>query len=166
MVGPIQVSAITPTLVRSARPRWAAWKLPVGNHDRILLFRSDQPGMCSGAAGGSARASNSEWHQLGRGRRAALHLRQYGEKYLAGTRNQQLGYLVHEKFPLTENKSLQFQTNFFNAFNHAQFFGPTANGGAVGGSSNFGEVTTDSTGSSSPYYRGPRIIQFALRLAF
>lgn len=71
-----------------------------------------------------------------------------------------------KNFKLTESKSLQFQTNFFNAFNHVQFFGPTSFGGSVGFGPNFGEVTTDSTGSSSPYYRGPRIIQFAGKFYF
>lgn len=73
---------------------------------------------------------------------------------------------VMKNFRFTESKSLQFQTNFFNAFNHTQFFSPTSSSGAVGGSSNFGQVTTDSTGSSSPYYRGPRIIQLALKFYF
>ncbi|MFZ3340545.1 MAG: carboxypeptidase regulatory-like domain-containing protein [Terriglobales bacterium] len=73
---------------------------------------------------------------------------------------------VMKNFRFTETKSLQFQTNFFNAFNHTQFFSPTSSSGAVGYSSNFGQVSTDATGSSSPYYRGPRIIQLALRLTF
>ena len=73
---------------------------------------------------------------------------------------------IMKNFKLTESKSLQFQSNFFNAFNHTQFFGPTLNGGALGGSGTFGQVTTDSTPSSSPYYRGPRIIQFALKAFF
>jgi len=73
---------------------------------------------------------------------------------------------VMKNFVFTETKSLQFQTNFFNAFNHTQFFGPTSNGGSVGGSGSFGQVTSDSTGSSSPYYRGPRIIQLALKFYF
>jgi hypothetical protein len=73
---------------------------------------------------------------------------------------------VMKNFRFTETKSLQFQTNFFNAFNHTQFFSPTSSSGAVGASSNFGQVTTDATGSSSTYYRGPRIIQLALKLYF
>jgi len=73
---------------------------------------------------------------------------------------------VMKNFRFTESKSLQFQANFFNAFNHVQFFGPTSFAGAVGGSQDFGQVTTDSTGSSSTYYRGPRIVQFALKLYF
>jgi hypothetical protein len=73
---------------------------------------------------------------------------------------------VMKNFQFTESKYLQFQANFFNAFNHTQFFGPTSTGGSVGGSGIFGQITTDSTPSNSPYYRGPRIIQFALKLFF
>jgi len=73
---------------------------------------------------------------------------------------------IMKNFQFTESKYLQFQSNFFNAFNHTQFFGPTSTGGSVGGSGIFGQVTTDSTPSNSPYYRGPRIIQFALKMYF
>jgi hypothetical protein len=73
---------------------------------------------------------------------------------------------IMKTFQFTESKSLQFQSNFFNAFNHTQFFGPTLSAGTLGGSSLFGQVSTDSTPSSSPYYRGPRIVQFALKLYF
>ncbi|HEY1660125.1 MAG TPA: carboxypeptidase regulatory-like domain-containing protein [Candidatus Sulfotelmatobacter sp.] len=71
-----------------------------------------------------------------------------------------------KNFKLTESKSIQFQSNFFNAFNHTQFFGPTSGAGALGLGSQFGQVSTDSTPSNSPYYRGPRIIQFALKILF
>jgi Carboxypeptidase regulatory-like domain len=71
-----------------------------------------------------------------------------------------------KNFQFTESKYLQFQTNFFNAFNHAQFFSPTLSEGAIGFTPSFGQVTTDATGSQSPYYRGPRIIQFALKVYF
>jgi hypothetical protein len=73
---------------------------------------------------------------------------------------------ILKNFKLTESKSLQFQSNFFNAFNHTQFFGPTLSGGSLGGGTLFGQITTDSTPSNSPYYRGPRIIQFALKAYF
>jgi hypothetical protein len=73
---------------------------------------------------------------------------------------------IIKNFKLTESKSIQFQSNFFNAFNHTQFFGPTSGGGSVGLGSLFGQVSTDSTPSNSPYYRGPRIIQFALKIFF
>jgi hypothetical protein len=71
-----------------------------------------------------------------------------------------------KNFQLTESKSLQFQSNFFNAFNHAQFYGPSLGSGALGGSNLFGQATFDNTPSTSPYYRGPRITQFALKFYF
>ncbi|HKW18884.1 MAG TPA: carboxypeptidase regulatory-like domain-containing protein [Terriglobales bacterium] len=69
-------------------------------------------------------------------------------------------------FKLTESKSLEFQANFFNAFNHLQPFSPTSQDGTIGGSSLFGQVTSDTTGATSAYYRGPRIMQFALKVYF
>jgi len=73
---------------------------------------------------------------------------------------------IMKNFKFTESKSLQFQTNFFNAFNHVQFYGPTSNGGSVGGGGQFGQVSTDTSPSTSTYYRGPRIIQLALKVFF
>jgi hypothetical protein len=71
-----------------------------------------------------------------------------------------------KNFQFTENKNLQFQGNLFNAFNHTQFFSPTLGAGAIGGTSTFGQVTSDSTAPTSTYYRGPRVVQFALRFSF
>jgi len=71
-----------------------------------------------------------------------------------------------KNFQFTESKNLQFQANFFNAFNHTQFFSPTFTAGTIGGTSTFGQVTSDNTAPTSPYYRGPRVIQFALRFGF
>jgi hypothetical protein len=58
-----------------------------------------------------------------------------------------------KKTNITESKSLEFRAEFFNAFNHAQFLNPDN----AGGSGTFGQITTD---------RGPRLIQFALKLYF
>jgi hypothetical protein len=74
---------------------------------------------------------------------------------------------ILKDFKITESKSLQFQAGFFNAFNHVQFFGPSSTEGASGFSGNFGQVTSDTTPSTTTaYYRGPRLIQFALKLYF
>ncbi len=67
--------------------------------------------------------------------------------------------------PISEGKVLQFRTEFYNAFNHAQFGNPTG-AFAVGsplelpnvGASNFGVINTSSV--------NPRIIQFALKFIF
>ena len=74
---------------------------------------------------------------------------------------------ILKDFKLTESKSLEFQAGFFNAFNHVQFFGPSSSEGASGFSGNFGQVTSDTTPSTTTaYYRGPRLIQFALKFYF
>jgi hypothetical protein len=61
---------------------------------------------------------------------------------------------------------VEFRSEFFNAFNHVQFYGPTYQNGALGFDNLFGQVTGDTSSSSSTYYRGPRVIQFALKLYF
>jgi hypothetical protein len=67
--------------------------------------------------------------------------------------------------PISEGKVLQFRTEFYNAFNHAQFGNP-AGAFSVGSplelpnvaASNFGIINTSSV--------NPRIIQFALKFLF
>jgi hypothetical protein len=55
---------------------------------------------------------------------------------------------------LAEHKELQFRAEFFNAFNHAQFFVPDGN---ITDGPTFGQVSKA---------RDPRLIQFALKLLF
>jgi hypothetical protein len=57
---------------------------------------------------------------------------------------------------LTESRSLEFRLEAFNAFNHAQFFGPTSVNGNVT-SSTFGQVV-----SAQP----PRLVQAAVKFTF
>jgi hypothetical protein len=62
--------------------------------------------------------------------------------------------------------SLQFRAEFFDLFNHPQFF-LTGNGGAgfmqdISAPSSFGIVNATAGGSSG----GQRVIQFALKLNF
>jgi len=58
-----------------------------------------------------------------------------------------------KKTPIRESKSLEFRAEFFNAFNHTQFFAVDNKGL----SSTFGQVLSD---------RGPRLIQLALKFYF
>ena len=58
-----------------------------------------------------------------------------------------------KKTPFGESKSIEFRAEFFNAFNHAQFYKIDN----AGGSSTFGQVLSD---------RGPRLIQLALKFYF
>src|SRR5205823_11337636 len=60
---------------------------------------------------------------------------------------------VSKRIPLTEAMALEFRGEFFNVFNHAQFFNP---GGDID-SSNFGEVTQA---------RDPRIGQVSAKLVW
>jgi hypothetical protein len=57
---------------------------------------------------------------------------------------------------LTESKSLQFRLEAFNAFNHAQFFGPQSVDGNIG-SSTFGRVI-----NAQP----PRLVQIGVKFLF
>jgi hypothetical protein len=57
--------------------------------------------------------------------------------------------------PVKESFNVEFRTEFFNAFNRANFANPNSN---VAIPSTFGRIT----GTSS----GPRVIQFALKLNF
>ena len=56
-------------------------------------------------------------------------------------------------FKISESKSVEFRSEMFNAFNHAQFFNPDHNGFDA----NFGQITQA---------RDPRIVQFALKFYF
>jgi hypothetical protein len=60
---------------------------------------------------------------------------------------------VTKKTNISENKSVEFRAEFFNIFNHTQFY-RVDNGG---GSPTFGQVIAD---------RGPRLIQFGLKFYF
>lgn len=60
---------------------------------------------------------------------------------------------LFKTFKFTESKSLEFRTEFFNAFNHARFYNPDHSGG----SATFGQLV-------QAY--DPRLIQFALKFYY
>jgi hypothetical protein len=62
---------------------------------------------------------------------------------------------LRKTFRITERHQLLFRTEFFNAFNHAQFANPAT---AVSTSSTFGQITATTV--------NPRILQFALKYQF
>src|SRR5580692_5908371 len=74
--------------------------------------------------------------------------------YGPGMNNYDLALLKNVR--LSEAKSLQFRLEAFNAFNHAQFFGPQAVDGNIG-SSTFGDVI----GATSP-----RLLQLGFKFLF
>lgn len=90
-----------------------------------------------------------------------------GRNFLHGPGINNWDISILKDFKFTEAKYLQFQASFFNAFNHVQFLGPSSSEGASGYSGNFGQVTSDTTQSTTTaYYRGPRLIQFALKFYY
>ena len=63
---------------------------------------------------------------------------------------------LNKLLPLTESKSLEFRIEAFNAFNHAQFYGPASVDGEVN-DPHFGEVVSAAA---------PRLVQLALKFEF
>jgi len=68
-----------------------------------------------------------------------------------------------KRIRILENHSIQFRTEFFNAFNHTQFSNPNYGVGATYAlpnvrAGNFGQITSTSV--------NPRVIQFALKYSF
>ncbi len=76
-----------------------------------------------------------------------------GRNIFRGPGRNNFDLTIGRTFTLTESKSIEFRAEFFNAFNHTQFFNPDHQGF----DSNFGQITQA---------RDPRIIQFALKFYF
>jgi hypothetical protein len=78
-----------------------------------------------------------------------------GRNTLTGPDQQNLDISVVKFIPVKESFNVEFRTEFFNAFNRANFANPNSN---VAIPSTFGRITSTSS--------GPRVIQFALKLNF
>jgi hypothetical protein len=77
-----------------------------------------------------------------------------GRGMFRGPGQNNLDLSVFRYFPIRERLKLEFRTEFFNLFNHANFGAPTTNMD----SASFGQITSTTVNA--------RIIQFALRLNF
>jgi hypothetical protein len=66
----------------------------------------------------------------------------------------QTDFAVLKSFPISESKRVDFRAEFFNIFNHTQFFNPDGN---FSDGAQFGQVNQ---------VRDPRLVQFALKLFF
>lgn len=76
-----------------------------------------------------------------------------GRNILRGPGRNDFDLSVGRTFKVAESKSVEFRSEFFNAFNHAQFYNPDH----FGFDANFGQITQA---------RDPRIIQFALKFYY
>ncbi len=86
-----------------------------------------------------------------------------GRTFVIGPGTADFDFALLKRFPLfSENRYLQFRSEFFNLANHPNFDNPTANNLTVV-SPTFGRIT--SAGASDPRLSS-RQIQFALRLVF
>jgi hypothetical protein len=75
-------------------------------------------------------------------------------------------FSIFKAFQLTERFSLQFRTEFFNIFNHANFNAPGFGGNGVVSVSNAGNFTSSNFGEIGSTRTAPRQIQFALKLYY
>ncbi|HTE90609.1 MAG TPA: carboxypeptidase regulatory-like domain-containing protein [Terriglobales bacterium] len=66
----------------------------------------------------------------------------------------QTDFAILKTIPISENMHVDFRAEFFNIFNHTQFFNPDGN---TSDGSQFGQVTQ---------VRDPRLVQFALKFFF
>jgi len=88
-----------------------------------------------------------------------------GRNVLRGPGINNWDFSIAKEIKLTESKSIEFRTEFYNAFNHVQFNSPTLQAGAIGDGGQFGQITSD-RGSPGQTGDGARIIQFALKIYF
>lgn len=77
-------------------------------------------------------------------------------RYFRGPGIENFDTALQKDVKLTEAKALEFRVKAFNAFNHAQFFGPAAVDGDIS-SASFGQITNADS---------PRLVQLAARFVF
>jgi Carboxypeptidase regulatory-like domain/TonB-dependent Receptor Plug Domain len=75
-------------------------------------------------------------------------------------------FSAFKAFQLTERFSMQFRSEFFNIFNHANFNAPNFNGNGVVGVSGSGNFTSNTFGEIGSTRTAPRQVQFALKLYY
>ncbi len=110
----------------------------------------------SDAADGNGNVTGAFWFDPTAYDCVNVPLFSYGDasrNFLRGPGINNYDLSIVKKTSFMESKSVEFRAEFFNAFNHVQFFNPNTSGG----SGTFGQITTD---------RNPRLIQFGLKLYF
>jgi TonB dependent receptor len=115
-----------------------------GEPDQVAPFHRLDPGHSGGYYFDPTAFADAQLGQIGNAPRAIC--------CGPGIASMDLG--IHKKIPVQESKMLEFRTEFFNVFNHTQFFNPNGNITAGAG---FGQLQRA---------RDPRLMQLALRLIF
>ncbi len=114
----------------------------------------------NGTGGGTATAAtNPFFRRVGSGTSLALGGGRFGtlgRNVFHGPGDINFDFTMMKRTRIGENKIIEFRSEFFNIFNHANFDNPTAANLSIG-SLNFGRVTTTAE---------PRLIQFALKFHF
>jgi hypothetical protein len=84
------------------------------------------------------------------------HLGNASRRFFYGPGINNFDLTLNKTLPLSESKSLEFRLEAFNAFNHAQFYGPDAVDGEVN-DPNFGRIVSAAS---------PRLVQLATKFTF
>jgi len=84
------------------------------------------------------------------------HLGNASRRFFYGPGISNFDLTLTKLLPLSESKSLEFRLEAFNAFNHAQFYGPASVDGEVN-DPHFGRVVSAAA---------PRLVQLAMKFAF
>jgi hypothetical protein len=79
-----------------------------------------------------------------------------GRRLFSGPGIENYDLTAQKNFKLAESKILEVRLEAFNAFNHAQFYGPSSVDGNIS-SASFGHVVSAAA---------PRLVQIALKMAF
>jgi hypothetical protein len=149
-----------------ARPNWAAdanSNIPAGYFFNPFAFV--RPVVTAGqvipSSNGAARANGS-----------GTDIGNVGRNVLRGPRQFNVDFSVIKRFPISEQKNIEFRAEFFNLFNHVNLDNPisnlnviTSSGGSIDANTgriinpgDFGRIV--STASN------PRLIQFAIKFNF
>jgi hypothetical protein len=95
-----------------------------------------------------------------------------GRNVLRGPRQSNVDFSIIKRFPIHEQKNLEFRTDFFNLFNHVNLDNPISNLNAIASSggaidANSGRITNPGDfGKIVATSNNPRLIQFAIKFNF
>jgi hypothetical protein len=94
-----------------------------------------------------------------------------GRNVLRGPKQVNVDFSILKRFAISESKTIEFRTEFFNLFNHVNFANPISSFNAVPASSinqNTGQIIghPGDFGLITETSNNPRLIQFAVKLHF